>query len=69
VRVGYLSAGDTQATIVLGRDRQRVQLHKGLGEIFLPMTGGGNEVRIEDMSPDANVCVGDAQVGNPVPKK
>ena len=68
VRVGYLAAGDTQATIVLGDDRERVQLHKGLGEIFLPMIGGGNEVRVEDMSPDANVCVGDVQVGTPAPK-
>jgi len=69
VRVGYLAAGDTQATIVLGGDRQRVQLHQGLGEIFLPMTGGGNEVRVEDMNPDANVCVGDVQVGRPAPKQ
>ena len=69
VRVGYLSASDTQATIVLGTDRQRVQLHQGLGEIFLPMTGGGDKVRVEDMNPDANVCVGDVQVGSPAPKK
>jgi hypothetical protein len=68
VRVGYLAAGDTQATIVLGRDRERVQLHTGLGEIFLPMIGGGDEVRVEDMNADANVCVGDVQVGKPAPK-
>jgi hypothetical protein len=37
-------------------------------EIFLPMVGGGDEVRVEDMSPDANVCVGDVQVGTPAPK-
>jgi len=69
VRVGYLAASDTQAAVVLGRDRQRVQLHKGLGQIFLPMTGGGDEVRVEEMNPDANVCVGDVQVGSPAPKK
>jgi hypothetical protein len=69
VRVGYLAASDTQATVVLGRDRQRVQLHKGLGQIFLPMTGGGTQVRVEEMNPDANVCVGDVQVGSPAPKK
>lgn len=69
VRVGYLAGLDTQATIVLGKDRQQVQLHKGLGEVYLHMVGGGNEVRVEDMNPDAHVCVGDVQVGNPAPKK
>ena len=69
VRVGYLADRDTPATIVLGKDRQGVQLHKGLGEIYLPMQGGGNEVRVEELSADANVCVGDVQVGRPAPKK
>lgn len=69
VRVGYLADRDTPVTIVLGKDRQRLQLHKGLGEVYLSMLGGGNEVRLEDMNPDANVCVGDVQVGTPAPKK
>ncbi len=69
VRIGYLADRDTQATIVLGQDRQRVQLHGGLGEVYLPMIGGGNEVRVEKLDPDANVCVGDVQVGSPAPKK
>ena len=69
VRVGYLADRDTQATIVLGQDRQAVQLHKGLGEVYLPMVGGGNELRVEGLNPDAKVCVGDVQVGNPAPKK
>ena len=69
VRVGYLAGLDTQATVVLGQDRQDVQLHKGLGEVFLPMVGGGDEVRLEGLNPDANVCVGDVQVGHPAPKK
>jgi hypothetical protein len=69
VRVGYLADRDTQATIVLGKDRQQVQLRKGLGEVYLHMVGGGNEVLVEDMKPGANVCVGDVQVGNPAPKK
>ena len=69
VRVGYLADRDTRATIVLGKDRQTVQLHEGLGEVYLPLVGGGNEVRIEGLSPDAKVCVGDVQVGAPAPKK
>jgi len=69
VRVGYLADRDTQATIVLGNDRQKVQLHAGLGEVYLPMLGGANEVRVEEMNPEAKVCVGDVQVGTPAPKK
>ncbi|NMM35673.1 MAG: hypothetical protein HHJ13_17110 [Phycicoccus sp.] len=69
VRVGYLAGLDTQATIVLGKARQQVQLHKGLGEVYLPMVGGGSEVRVEGLNPEANVCVGDVQVGHPAPKK
>ena len=69
VRMGYLADRDTQATIVLGQDRHRVQLHEGLGEVYLPMVGGGNEVRVEELDPESNVCVGDVQVGSPAPKK
>lgn len=69
VRVGYLADKDTQATIVLGKDRQTVQLHRGLGEVYLPMVGGGNEVGVEGLNPQAKVCVGDVQVGTPAPKK
>jgi hypothetical protein len=69
VRVGYLADRDTEATIVLGKDRQKVKLRQGLGEVFLPMTGGGNEVRFEELDPVAKICVGDVQVGNPAPKK
>jgi len=69
VRVGYLADRDTQATIVLGNDRQTVQLNQGLGEVYLPMSGGGSEVLLEGLTPGANVCVGDIEVGNPVAKK
>lgn len=69
VRVGYLADRDTPATFVLGTDRQTVQLQKGLGEVFLRMQGGGSELRVEGLDPDAHVCVGDVQVGTPAPKK
>lgn len=69
VRIGYLADSDSHATIVLGRDRQRVLLHEGLGQIYMTMNGGGNEVRVEELNPDAQVCVGDVQVGISAPKK
>jgi hypothetical protein len=69
VRVGYLAARDTPATIVLGIGRTPVQLHKGLGEVFLRIQGSGREVRVEELDPGTDVCVGDVEVGTPAPKK
>jgi len=69
VRVGYLAARDTPATIVLGTGRTPVQLHKGLGEVFLRIQGSGREVRVEELDPGTDVCIGDVQVGTPAPKK
>jgi len=68
VRVGYLADRDTAATIVLGDDEQEVQLHKGLGEVFVTLVGTGDRVTIHGVDESANVCIGDVQVGNPVPK-
>lgn len=69
VRVGYVADRNTQATIVLGQDRTKVHLHEGLGEVYLPLTGGGTQVRVEDLDSDANVCVGSVEVGNPAAKQ
>jgi len=69
VRLGYLTDRATQATIVLGSGRHRVSLQKGLGEVYLPLRGGAGEVLLEDVNPEAHVCVGDVQVGTPVARK
>ena len=68
VRVGYLADRDTSATIRLGEAEQKVQLHEGLGEVFVNLVGGGNSVVLDGIDPSANVCVGDVQVGNPATK-
>lgn len=68
VRIGYLTDGDTAAVIHLGDAEQEVHLKKGLGEVFVNLVGSGDEVRVDGMDPDVNVCVGDAQVGNPATK-
>ena len=68
VRVGYLADRDTSATIRLGEAEQEVQLHEGLGEVFVNLVGGGNSVVLDGIDPSANVCVGDVQVGNPATK-
>jgi hypothetical protein len=68
VRVGYLADRDTSATIRLGDAEQKVQLHEGLGEVFVNLVGGGNSVVLDGIDQSANVCVGDVQVGNPATK-
>lgn len=68
VRVGYLADRDTTARIVLGDAEQEVQLHKGLGEVFVTLVGAGDRVEVRGVDESANVCIGDVQVGNPVPK-
>jgi hypothetical protein len=68
VRIGYLSDRDTTATVVLGKGSHPVQLKRGLGEIYLSIEGGGSALRLEGLDPYASVCVGDAQVGQAVPK-
>jgi hypothetical protein len=68
VRVGYLADRDTPATIRLGDAQQEVQLHEGLGEVFVNLVGGGNSVVLDGLDESANICVGDVQVGNPTTK-
>ena len=68
VRVGYLADRDTTARIVLGDAEQEVQLTEGLGEVFVSLVGAGDRVEVRGVDEGANVCIGDVQVGNPVPK-
>lgn len=68
IRIGYLSDSDSSATVILGKGATPVRLSKGLGEIVLTVEGGAPSVIIDDLNPLAQVCVGDIQVGQPVPK-
>lgn len=67
VRVGYLSDAATKGTIHLGDASVQVEFFEGLGEVFVPLTGGGSDVVIDGLDPAVNICFGDAQVGNPTP--
>lgn len=69
VRVGYISDGPTPIIVNFGTGEKSVQLHDGLGEVFLPITGGGSSVDFEGADPNTKVCITDVQVGSPVPKK
>ena len=68
VRIGYLTDRDTTATVTLGRGAREVQLRQGLGEVTFTVEGGGDTVVISGLDPQANICVGDVQVGQAVPR-
>ncbi|HSF99303.1 MAG TPA: hypothetical protein VLA55_11465 [Ornithinibacter sp.] len=65
VRVGYLADGDTSATIRLGDASQEVTLAEGLGEVYVRLVGGGDEITLDGLDESVQLCVGDVQVGNP----
>ena len=67
VRIGYLSDADATATVHLGKAQQDIQVTKGLGEVYVSLVGAGDTVRITDIPPGVNFCVGDVQVGQPTP--
>ncbi len=66
-RIGYLASGPTTATVRFGTGGHTVTLHEGLGEVFFPIVGGGAQVTLTGLDPAVRVCVGDVQVGNPIP--
>ena len=67
--MGFVSDRGTPARITWGTGSPEVQLDKGLGEVFVPLTGGGRTVAIAGVAPGASVCIGDVQVGKPALKQ
>lgn len=67
VRISYLADRDAEGTVRLGKAAVPITIHEGLNRAFVHLVGGGPEVMITGLSPDANVCVGDVAVGTPVP--
>jgi hypothetical protein len=68
VRLGYLADADATATVELGAGRETVTLREGLGEVYVSVVGAGDAVRLMDVPRGVAVCVGDVQVGKPVPR-
>ena len=67
MRIGYLSDREFDATVRLGDGVQTIPVHKGLGEVFVRLQGSGDRVLVTDVPPGVKFCVGDIQVGTPVP--
>jgi len=67
LRIGYLSDRDFEGTVRLGTGSSSAAFRQGLGEIYVRMTGSGDQVLVTDVPPGVKFCVGDIQVGTPVP--
>jgi hypothetical protein len=68
VHIAYLAGARTPATIELGDAQQRVQLKKGLNDVYLQLPGGGSSVWIGGLADGAGVCVDKVTVGLRHPK-
>ncbi len=68
IRIGYLADAPVTGTVRLGSGTATVPFGKGLGEVFVRVTGSGSRLTITGLPNGVNFCVGDAQVGTPMPK-
>jgi hypothetical protein len=68
IRVGYLSSGESTATVRLGTASHTFDVHRGLQQVFFPLNGGGSSVEFRVDDPTVTVCLDQIQVGNAVPK-
>ena len=63
VRLGYLSSSDDDVTVVLGDDRVRAHLEKGLANLYVRTEGEFDEVVITGLDEDTRICVDVVEVG------
>ena len=67
VRLGYLAGQEVPVSVSLtGGQPVTVTLHRGLNDVFVQVQGGGSWVFLTPLAPNAQVCVGDAAVGDVV---
>jgi len=69
VRIAYLSSGDTDAVLRYGDGLRWFKVHRGLGQIFFLIEGGGGavELTVTGTDADAGLCTNEIAVGNPAP--
>lgn len=66
LRIGYLASEDTDVSVAFGRSSRLLHLHRGLGQVIVPVEGAGDGMTLT-VGGTATVCVGDAQIGNVEP--
>jgi hypothetical protein len=68
LKVSYFTNTPTPARITFGGHTEQVELRTGLNDLFVQITGAGDQVRIDGLNPAAQVCVAGIVVGTPAPK-
>lgn len=69
VRIGYLSEADFTADLEFGSKSAEVPIAKGLGGVYVLVNGDGDTLRMTNIPPLANFCIGDVTVGTAAPKQ
>lgn len=68
VKIAFYSSQTTPAEVTFGDRSTRVELRKGLNELFVSTIGGGETIGIGGVAKGAKVCVGQVVIGTPTPK-
>ncbi len=67
VRVGYIATDAGTMSLALGDGPSRpVTVVRGLGDVVVTLEGGGDVLRVRDLSPGVVLCTDDVRVGKPV---
>jgi hypothetical protein len=66
--VGYVSSGDSVATLRLGDATHRFAVHQGLHQIFFVIQGEGSAVELSVDDPDVALCTRAITIGHLVPR-
>jgi hypothetical protein len=68
VRVGYISSGDSQASLRIGKDPTGFQVYgKGVRQVFFLVDAVGDTLELTVQDPSVTMCTNDITVGVPVP--
>jgi hypothetical protein len=69
VRVAYIVDRDTRATFRLGTGEIRsFDAHRGLNAVFMLVYGGGDQVELTAVDPQATFCTDEIEIGEIVPQ-
>lgn len=69
VRIAYIVDRDTKATLRLGTGEVRsFDAHRGLNAAFMLVWGGGSQVEVTMLDPQATFCTDEIEIGQIVPQ-
>jgi hypothetical protein len=67
LRIGYLASHDSPVVVTAGESVVETSVSKGLGSLFVHVSGAFDDVRIDGVEPGTTICVDVVEVGQAVP--